>query len=122
MKVGHFLSAIMPSVTKRKRSDDDNDVTVPTESTTGSTTTAAAAAASSNAAVLQLKILPRDQWKKDNNYRLICKIDGCTKRGRTEKDDMCKRHYTMFRNAGRDTTLEGESKKKSSKKRKKTTK
>ena len=115
---------MMPSVTKRKRSDDDNDVTVPTESTTGSTTTAAAAAAaaSSNAAVLQLKILPRDQWKTDGNYRLICKIDGCTKRGRTEKDDMCKRHYTMFRNAGRDTTLEGEGKKKSSKKRKKTTK
>jgi hypothetical protein len=112
----------MPSVTKRKRSDDDNDVTVPTESTTGSTTAAAAAAAaSSNAAVLQLKILPRDQWKKDGNYRLICKIDGCTKRGRTEKDDMCKRHYTMFRNAGRDTTLEGESKK-TSKKKKKTAK
>jgi hypothetical protein len=34
---------------------------------------------------------------------------------------MCKRHYTMFRNAGRDTTLEGESKK-TSKKKKKTTK
>ena len=116
-----LLKRIMPSVTKRKRSDDDNDVTVPTESTTASTTTAAAAA-SSNAAVLQLKILPRDQWKKDGNYRLICKIDGCTKRGRTEKDDMCKRHYTMFRNAGRDTTLEGESSKKTSKKRKKTTK
>ena len=103
----------MPSVTKRKRSDDA------AESTAAASTTAAAEA-SSNAAVMQLKILPRDQWKKDGNYRLICKIDGCTKRGRTEKDDMCKRHYTMFKNAGRDTTAEGESKKKTSKKRKKT--
>lgn len=117
---GTLLKRIMPSVTKRKRSDDDNDVTVPTESTAAASNTSAAAAASSNAEVMQLKILPRDQWKKDYNYRLICKIDGCTKRGRTEKDDMCKRHYTMFRNAGRDTTWE--SGKKSSKKKKKTTK
>ena len=48
----------------------------------------------------QLKILPRDQWKTDSNYRLLCKISGCMTRGRSEKDDMCKRHYTMFKAAG----------------------
>ncbi|KAL7512321.1 hypothetical protein ACHAXN_009520 [Cyclotella atomus] len=47
-----------------------------------------------------LTILPRHEWKTDNNYRLICKISGCATRGRSEKDDMCKKHYSMFVKAG----------------------
>ena len=50
--------------------------------------------------ITQLKILLRDEWKSDSNYRLLCKISGCMTRGRSEKDDMCKRHYTMFKAAG----------------------
>ena len=56
-----------------------------------------------------LRILPRDEWKKDAKHRLICKIEGCPTRGRSDRDDMCKKHYTMFTNAGLDTG--GQSKK-----------
>ena len=47
-----------------------------------------------------LKILPRSEWLTDGNYRLLCKISGCVTRGRSDRDDMCKRHYGMFRKAG----------------------
>jgi hypothetical protein len=50
--------------------------------------------------VTTLEILPRDEWKTDSNYRLICKIAGCGTRGRSDKDDMCKKHYTIFTKVG----------------------
>ena len=113
---------------KRQRSDDgdDDNVNVPSLPSVmveeGGGAPAAAATAASSSAVMQLKILPREQWKKDGNYRLLCKIDGCTTRGRTEKDDMCKKHYTMFMNAWRDTGGRSQKERKQSMKRIKTTK
>jgi hypothetical protein len=50
--------------------------------------------------VTTLEILPRDEWKTDSNYRLMCKIAGCGTRGRSDKDDMCKKHYTIFYESG----------------------
>ena len=66
-----------------------------------------------------LQILPRDEWKTDSNYRLICKVSGCTTRGRGDRDDMCKRHYSMFREVGRSTGGEsGRGKKKGGRQKK----
>lgn len=45
--------------------------------------------------VSNLEILPRDQWQT-----AVCKIKGCTKRQQSGKDNMCSRHYTMFKKAG----------------------
>lgn len=61
----------------------------------------------------KLKILSRDQWRTGEKG-LLCKVEDCEKRQQSGKDNMCCRHYTLFKKAGVDssnlTTTETESK------------
>ena len=56
--------------------------------------------------VAELKITPKKDRKRNARSHLLCKVEGCTTQGRSEKDDMCKRHFSMFEKAGRDTKVE----------------
>jgi hypothetical protein len=36
-----------------------------------------------------------EQWIQDKKSHWLCKVDGCKKRGRHEKDSMCCLHYKI---------------------------
>ena len=55
-----------------------------------------------------LVVLPSHLRKKKASGHPLCKIKGCDKQGRSEKDDMCKSHYNTFKMAGRNTKETGE--------------
>ena len=40
---------------------------------------------------------------RNPKHHLLCKVEGCKTQGRSDRDDMCKRHFTMFTKAGRST-------------------
>ena len=50
-----------------------------------------------------LIILPKKDWLRNQKHHLLCKVEECKTQGRSDRDDMCKRHFTMFKNAGRST-------------------
>eukprot|EP00956_Cyclotella_meneghiniana_P025941 scaffold55148_cov49-Cyclotella_meneghiniana.AAC.10 len=54
--------------------------------------------------ITQLKNFPRDECQSDSKYRLLCKISGCSMtRSEGKNNDMCKRHYRIFKAAGRES-------------------
>ena len=55
-----------------------------------------------------LVVIPSHLRKKKASGHPLCKIKGCDKQGRSEKDDMCKSHYNTFKMAGRNTKETGE--------------
>jgi len=55
-----------------------------------------------------LVVLPSHLRKKKASGHPLCKIKGCDKQGRSEKDEMCKAHYNTFKMAGRNTKETGE--------------
>lgn len=55
-----------------------------------------------------LVVLPSHLREKKASGHPLCKIKGCDKQGRSEKDDMCKSHYNTFKMAGRNTKETGE--------------
>ena len=57
--------------------------------------------------VAQMKIsLPKQ--RKNANSRWLCKVEGCETQARTDRADMCKLHYRLFVDAGRDTAANKE--------------
>jgi len=58
--------------------------------------------------VTEMKIIPiKDRMKKANGFP-FCKVEGCPKQGRSESDQMCRSHFTLFKKAGRSTNETGE--------------
>ena len=54
--------------------------------------------------VSKLKILDLKDRPRKATGHACCKIEGCTKAGSgPSKDDLCKRHFTLFKMAGRDS-------------------
>jgi len=116
------MSKSSRSLRKRKSSvlDGDKDSNTYTTSSAlkagGSTEESCAEEEEEEARHLELKpelaadlvVLPSHLRKKKASGHPLCKIKGCDKQGRSEKDEMCKAHYNTFKMAGRNTKDSGE--------------
>ena len=60
--------------------------------------------------IFNLRILSKNNRKQKPNGRCLCKIEDCSIQGRSDKDDLCKRHFTLFNKVGRSTLETGDEK------------